>query len=156
MGRRAKIALRIAGGLVGLLVLLGIAGIFVARSDWFRDKVRDRIVRELETSTGGRVEIASFRFYWRQLRAEVKNTVIHGTEATGAKPLLRVPLLQVDLKIVSLFKREIDITALVIQGPEVNITVDAEGRTNIPEPKVKKTSDKSALETVLDLAIGRF
>ena len=35
--------------------------------------------------------------------------------------------------------------------------VFADGKTNIPEPKIKKKpSDKSGLETIVDLAIGRF
>src|SRR2546430_9584396 len=45
---------------------------------------------------------------------------------------------------------------LGIDRPEANILVFPDGRTNVPTPKQKATSDKTPLETVVDLAIGHF
>ena len=52
----------------------------VLRSDWFREKVRQRMVAEVEKATGGPSEIGAFQFDWKQMRAEVDGFVLHGTE----------------------------------------------------------------------------
>ena len=83
--------------------------------------------------------------------------MIHGLEPAGAAPLLRAKHVQVDLKLLSPFKGFIDIAYLLVDTPQANVMVFADGKTNIPAPKIKKKpSDKSGLETIVDLAIGRF
>ncbi|MEK7752659.1 MAG: hypothetical protein AAB654_12135, partial [Acidobacteriota bacterium] len=69
MARARRLALY--GGIVATVLLLAAAaaGLLTLRSEWFRDKVRQRIIAEAERSTGGRVEIGSFDFDWRRLRA---------------------------------------------------------------------------------------
>lgn len=156
MMRRSRIAFIAVGSFLALLLILAMVGVFVARSDWFREKVRQRIVAEVEKATGGRVEIAAFRFDWRKLRAEVDQFVIHGTEPPTAPPLLRAPSVVVVLKIISVFEKKVDIESLDINDPQANLLIAADGSTNIPEPKIKRQTDKTAMEQILDLAIRRF
>src|SRR4051794_15156294 len=156
MSRGRKIALIIGGSLLGLILLVGIAIFVTVQTDWFRNFVRAKIIAAVEEATGGRVELGSFNFTWSKLRADVNNFVIHGLEPAGAAPLVRAKHVQVDLKLLSPFKGFIDISYLLVDTPQANIMVFANGKTNIPEPKIKKTSDKSGLETIVDLAIGRF
>ena len=61
-----------------------------------------------------------------------------------------------DSSIVSILKRNVDIAYLDVIAPHVYLIVGPDGRTNIPEPKVAKKSGKPAVQTILDLAIGRF
>ena len=117
MSRRGKVFAWVGGSLAALLVVLVVAGIFVAQSDWFREKVRERLVAEVEKATGGTVEVKSFRFYWKQLRAEVRGFVIHGTEPKDGKPLFSADLLSVTLKIVSILKRDVDLAELHVDKP---------------------------------------
>ena len=138
MTRRARIWLYAAAGFVGLLIVLAIAGILVAQSDWLREKVRRRIVAELENDTGGRVEIGAFRFYWKTLTADVDKIVIHGTEPAGDPPLLRADRVQVELSITSLLNLTsgINIASLGVQRPNAHLIVYperayAEGRAKI-------------------------
>jgi len=102
-----KRLLWIAGVLAGLILVIGAAGVLVLRSSWFYEKVRERIVGTVEKATGGRVEIASLQFDWKQLRAEVKSFVIHGTEPADKPPLFRAASVTVGLKIVSALKRDV-------------------------------------------------
>lgn len=156
MSRRMKIPLIVLGSLAGLVVVLIIAGLIVIQTAWFRDMVRDRIVTEVEKSTGGKVEIAAFEFDWKNLRAVVRNFVLHGTEGPGEPPLFRVASIEVVLKIVSVFKRQVDIHSLTVERPQGYVRVAADGTTNLPTPKVKQKSERDPIETVLDLAIRRF
>jgi hypothetical protein len=71
---RRKVLWIALGSLLGLLVVGVVAGIIVAQSQWFRAFVRAKIISTVEDSTGGKVEIASFGFDWRHLRADLDNS----------------------------------------------------------------------------------
>lgn len=155
MMRRARLVLIAGASMAGLIVVLAVACFFVARSQWFRDQVRQRIVRETEQATGGRVEIGSFQFDWKFFRAGLEDFVIHGTEPPGAPPLVRVSSIAIDLSIVSVLRTMVDLRALTLHHPQVALIVYSDGSTNVPEPKTPR-SKKTPVETILDLAIGRF
>lgn len=144
-----------AGSLVALILMLALAAVLVLQSGWFHEKVRARIVAEIEKATGGRTEIRSFRFDWKRLRAEVEGLTLHGTEPAGAPPLFRAQSIAVDLKIVSALERKVDIQSLEVSRPRVYLVVYPDGRTNVPAPKIRRAR-RSTIETILDLAIGRF
>src|SRR5688572_24252497 len=130
MRRPLKITLWSLGSITALLVLLGIAALLILPSNWFREKVRSRIVYEVERATGGRVEIGAFRFDMGKLNFEVAPFVLHGSEPAGERPLFRTESLQVGLKIISVFKRDVDIASLLIDRPQINLLVDETGVTN--------------------------
>jgi translocation and assembly module TamB len=150
---RRRIAWIGAGGLAGLALGV-VAVVLVLRSAWFYEKVRERVVSTVETATGGRVEAGSFRFDWKRLRAEVGAFAIHGTEPSGKPPLFRARTVAVGLKIVSILERRVDIRYLEVVEPRVYLTIDSDGRTNLPAPKIR--GGGATAETILNLAIGRF
>ncbi len=155
--RQKKLIAAILGSVAGLVLILIVAGIWISQTNWFRDFVRQKIVQTIEDATGGRVEVGQFDFDWRHLRAEIRNFVLHGTESASDQPLFRAQSLTVVLKLLSLADRKaVDIASLDVRQPQANLIVYPDGRTNVPQPKVRQKSDKSALDTVVDLAIGRF
>ena len=154
MSRRGRFALKMAAGFTLAAVVAAVLFVLVLQSPWFHDAVRARILREIEKATGGRAEIASFFLQWRDMRAEVRGLVVHGLETAGEPPLMRAESVGVGLKIVSAFRRKVDIALLEIRAPEVNVTVDAAGRTNIPAPRVARQGSRQAIEQLLDLSIG--
>lgn len=152
-----KILLTVAASLVGLILVLVIASILVLRSSWFANFVREKIIAEVQESTGGTVDIGSFQFDWTHLTVRIRNFVLHGTEPKTADPLVRVPLLELRLSLFSGIAHLIDLEYVGIQQPEVDIMVFPDGKTNIPEPKIQtKPSQSSGLETIVDLKIGQF
>ena len=155
MSRRARRMAIVAGGLAALVLVLALSAVLVLRSGWFREKVRQRIVTEVEKATGGRAEIGAFQFDWRHMRAEVDGFVLHGTEPADAPPLLRADAVVVGIKVVSVLKRSIDLQYLDVRHPQVYAILYPDGHTNLPAPKVRRAG-KSTVETILDLAIGRY
>ncbi len=155
MSRRARRIAIIIGGLIALMLVLGLSTVLVLRSEWFREKVRDRIVAEVEKATGGRSEIGAFHFDWKSMRAQLDRFTLHGTEPAGEVPLFRADSIAVGVKIVSIFKRDVDIQYLEVKRPQVYLIIHEDGSTNIPSPKVKRAG-KGTVATILDLAIGRF
>jgi translocation and assembly module TamB len=155
MSRPVRISLIAIASLLVLALIVVIGGIEVLRSDWFFQQVRQRLIAEMEKSTGGKIELRELHFDWKTLIAEADGLVIHGTEPPGEAPLLRAAKVTIGLKLISLEKQQIDVASVDIAGPQVNLLIAADGRTNIPEPKTP-ASTKSIDQTILDLAVGRF
>jgi len=140
-----------AGITFGLLTISVIAGLFVLRSQGFHRYVLAKIVEQGNEATGGTVEVGNFDFSFSTLTAHLYDFTIHGTEPSGENPLLHVDKLTVGLKILSVLRRQVNLRDLLIEHPAVHLTVDKNGRNNIPEPNAPK--DKSSSTNVFDLAV---
>src|SRR6478736_5912790 len=89
------------GGLVGLALVLAIAGYFV---------------------------LGSYSVHLSPLTATVDRIIVHGTESPAARPLLQAEQLRLGLKIVSLLKQKIDLRDIEVTRPVVNLIVDQAGK----------------------------
>ncbi len=156
MSRAVRIPLTVISSIAGVVVLLLVGALIVIQTGWFRNLVREKMIAAIEDSTGGRAEIGNFSFSPTELRAEVDNFVLHGTEGPGEPPLARVRSLVVVLKVLSVFKHKVDIQALAIAQPQVFVEVRPDGTTNVPSPKIASTANKNPLQTVIDLAVRHF
>lgn len=157
MSRARRILLIAGASLAGLVIVVLAAAIIVVQTPWFQNLVREKIVSAVDDATGGRTEIGAFTFDLSRLRAEVRDFVIHGTETAPVAPLFQAKLLAVDLKLTSPFHGVVNIAYLLLDTPQANVIVYPDGRTNLPTPKTQKPpSNKSGLQTVVDLAIRRF
>jgi translocation and assembly module TamB len=151
-----RIFRNVAIALGALIVVLAIAVVLIVQSAWFQNYVKQTIITSTEDSTGGKVEIGTFRFDWRHLTAVITDSVIHGNEPSGTTPLVRVARVQLNLRLFTSIHHLWDITYLGVDRPQANVIVYPDGRTNIPSPRQNSSSNSSPLETVVDLAIGRF
>lgn len=156
MSRPMRIFRNVAIALGALIVVLAVAAVLIVQSTWFQNYVKQSIISSTEDSTGGKVEIGTFRFDWRHLTAVITDSAIHGNEPSGTPPLVRVARVQLNLRLFTSIHHLWDITYLGIDRPQANVIVYPDGRTNIPSPRQKSSSNSSPLETVVDLAIGRF
>src|ERR1017187_2815569 len=158
MTRPMRILRNIGIGLAGLVLLVAVAGVLIVRTEWFRNYVREKIITATEEGTGGRVEIGSFAFDWTHLSAVVTNFVIHGNEPAGAPPYLSASRVEAHVRPFTSLHHLLDITYLGIDRPQANVTVAADGSTNVPKPKpsAPSNSQSNALQTVVDLAVGHF
>lgn len=138
----------------GAVVAMVFASVLIVQSPWFHSKVRDGIVAEIERATGARVEAAAFHFDWHTLRAELDGLVLHGTEPAGKPPLLRAQSVAVGLKVISIFKRDVDIQYLDVHAPQIYLTISPDGSTNLPRPKAP--SPTGTMQRIFQLAIGQF
>ncbi|HXJ41676.1 MAG TPA: hypothetical protein VNH18_20540, partial [Bryobacteraceae bacterium] len=156
MTRRRQIIHNTALVVGGFIAVLAVAVVITVQTDWFRNYVRSAIVSTVEEGTGGRAEIGSFAFDVKSLHATVQNFVVHGNEPAGAKPFVSIARVELYLRLFSSFKRLYEISYLGVDHPEVSVITLPDGRSNVPIPRQKSTSNQSALETVVDLAVGKF
>ncbi len=144
------------GALCMAMLAVVLAAILVLQSTWFHEQVRQRIIAEAERATGGSVELRSFRFDWRNLQAEVAGFALRGVEPREHPPLFRADRIVVGLKVVSVFRRDIDLALLTLERPEISIEVDENGKSNFPQPRVVRRPGRGFVETFLWLAIRKL
>lgn len=130
---------------VALLLLLGGGlGLYVLRSDALRERIRATIVEQIERATGARVELAKFDFDWVSWRVWVEGLVLHGKETAEQAPYVEIPRAEISLHIRSWFNKDVDLSRLVIEKPQVHIYVAPDGTTNLPSPKTPPAGDPIA------------
>jgi translocation and assembly module TamB len=154
MTRRRRRILYVFGGLLAIVAVVVVSGIITVRSAWFHEKVRVRMVREIERATGGKAELGSFTFDPRSMEARVRDFVLHGNERPGEPAFLRVEAVTVGIKIVSLWKKDVDIRTGIIDKPEFHFIVRKDGTTNMPAPRVRRGGN--FVDTILRLKIGHY
>ncbi|MFY9559233.1 MAG: translocation/assembly module TamB domain-containing protein [Terriglobales bacterium] len=137
------------------VIVLGLLGWYVT-TDSFQQRVRRRVVAELEKATGGRVEVGEFHTIPFRLRLDIRNLVIHGREAPAQVPYLRVDRLQAEIKIISLLSTTIGLHSLVLEHPVVHIIVYPDGSTNQPAPLVSRSSGKQPVEELFALSVSHI
>ena len=144
------------GLLVGFVFLLvfGVALAWYVQSAGFNELVKEKVVALIEDATGGRVELQSLRWSLWHLDFEATRLTVHGLEPETTAPLARVDKLQVRARLLSLFSRKkLDLKYLAVDRPQIHLIVSRDGKTNVPEPKVKSGADP--VKQLFDLAISR-
>jgi len=142
---------------VAVLLVVSVAGLyFCASSAGFENLVRKRLVSELETATGGRVEIGSFHWHLLRLEAEADGLVIHGLEAPGEAPYAQAERLRVRVSILGFWSPRILLRDLEIARPRLHLIVYPDGSTNQPQPRKRKKTGKPVLDQFFDLKAGHI
>lgn len=73
---------------IGVVLLAGFVSLAAyLRSASFADFVRRKVIASIEDATGGRVEMAAFRWNLSQWAFEADDLTIHGLEAAGRAAL---------------------------------------------------------------------
>ena len=118
MTRSIKI-LRNAGiGAAVLVMVVVITLILVVRTDRFREYVRHKIITATEEGTGGRVEIGSFSFDWRHLRAVSPTSSFTGWNRQMRRHTCGAGRVEIHIRLLTSFKHLLDITYLGVDHPK--------------------------------------
>ena len=139
-----------------LAVLAVVCLVWYATTDSFQATVRRRLVAELETMTGGKVEVGGFHTIPFRLRADIRNLTIHGREQPGEIPYAHVDRVIADVKVISLFGTEFGFHSVLLDHLVVHIIIYPDGSTNQPPLRAKSTSPKSPVDPLFSLAISRL
>jgi len=150
MRRLGRVLLRVLVGALVIVTACAISGVLVVRSGWFRERVRERIIGEIEKMTGGRAELGSFAFDWTRLTATVTGLVLHGKEPAGDPPLLTVNSVTVGLRVISMFERKVDLSYLRVEQPRMRIVFYPDGSNNLLITRANWA------EGLLSAAVGRY
>src|ERR1700744_2134146 len=123
-GSHKRLWIEITIGVCLLAIVLGL--VWYVRSPGFADWVRRKVVQTIEEATGGRVEMASFRWNIMHLSFEADDLTVHGLEPVGQLPYAHVDRAVVRLHIISFLEREINLKQVQLQHPVIHIIVNAD------------------------------
>ncbi|HUV70594.1 MAG TPA: translocation/assembly module TamB domain-containing protein [Terracidiphilus sp.] len=143
-------------GLVALVILVSAGLLIWISSAQFENMIRNRLIVELEKSTGGTVQIASFQWSPLHLEAEASGLVIHGTEASGEAPYASVDRLRADFSLFGFWSPTVHLRSLDIVHPAFHLIVYQDGSTNQPHPRIPSSSNQYNLNTLFDLHAGHI
>ena len=137
---------------VGVLALVVVAIFEFGFADRW---IRSAIISQIQERTGARAEIGGFHFNPWRLSVGISNFTVHGLEEPGAPPLFHADRIDASVRILSFFGRQFALDKLAIDEPEVAITVDKNGHTNVPSPKQRGPS-RPWRSTLFSLRIGQL
>jgi translocation and assembly module TamB len=141
-----------AGAVLLALIITGL--LFWASSTGFEELVRKGLIKQLEQSTGGRIEIANFHWHLLDLEADAGGLVIHGLEAPGVAPYVQVERVRARLSIFGFLSPRLLLRDLQVYRPGFHLIVYPDGTTNQPHPRKPRKKGKSALDSLFDLKAG--
>ena len=148
---------------VVLLVMVGLLALdWYSKTADFQRRVRGEVVKVLEDSTGGRVEVGQIKFDLWHLAIESDGLVIHGLEGPGEAPYFAADRIFVRVQIYTFARRvagvshaedpgsHIGLNLLRVERPQAHFIFEKDGKTNQPEPNLKE-SNEPVMDKVLDL-----
>ena len=121
------------------LVVLGLLAWYLT-TDSFQRRMRNEVIAELEKATGGRIEIGELHTIPFRLRVDVRDLTVHGREAAGEAPFLKVDRVEAEIKVISLLETTFGLHSVVLVHPVVHVIDYPDGTTNIPAPPVHNSS----------------
>jgi translocation and assembly module TamB len=149
--KRLRLAFYIgAAGVALLFICVGV----VLHSQSFRNYALEQIVQAAQQSTGTRIAVKDMALTWRPLAIEFDGISAQSRGVSGRDPLFTAARVRVNLKLIPLLHRSIDVEEVDIERPAVYIRTAANGQTNLPAMPGDAVSD-SGFETQIALLLIR-
>jgi translocation and assembly module TamB len=119
-----------------LLIVLLLSGLlWYTTTESFQQMVRRRLVADIESATGGRVEVGSFHVVPLHFQVEVRGLTIHGREAADQLPYVHVDSMVATVNLSAALGARISFHSLVLNRPVVHIVFYPDGTSNVPVPR---------------------
>jgi len=136
--------------LVASFAVLSVAGYLVLRSARFHEYLLAQIEKQASEATGAEVRVQNFALHFSRLGADAYGITVRGNQPSSARPLVQADQLRIRLKIVSLLRKKVDLSEIILRHPVVNLQVRKDGTTNLPTtPK----SNSNTSTNLFDLGI---
>jgi translocation and assembly module TamB len=140
------------GGVLVLLIALVTTGIFlVQHSAEIRQRILAGVERSVVEATGAKLEVRDFNMHFQNLSLDLYGITLHGKETNGSEPLLQADHLNIEVKILSLVRREWRLQGIILDHPVLHVFVNKAGENNLPTARQKSSGNIS----IFDLAIQK-
>jgi translocation and assembly module TamB len=144
-----EIIARIVIGVLVLVVLLALAAALLLRSPSFQRYLLSQVEKAAGAALQTQVHIDRLDLGISDLTADLRGVTIRGNATDHAEPLLYVPHIGLNFKIVSVVRLEWTFNSINIDHPVVHIFAGKSGQTNLPTPQ----TSESLPDLLFDLAV---
>jgi uncharacterized protein involved in outer membrane biogenesis len=136
-----------------VVILLACAAL-VLHSQGFRRYALSQVLQAAQQSTGTRIVARNMKLAWFPLAIQFDGIAAQSPNQNGNDPLFTAASVTVNLKLLPLLHRRIEIEKVDIERPAVYVRTDENGRTNLPTPSNNFPSH-SSFQTQVALVIVR-
>ncbi len=158
MSKPVKIAL-IA---LGLLAVLFVAAGVTLKLMFPPAKLRALLMPKIEEAVGRQVKVGDFSLkIWTGLGVELKGIELANAKGFAEQPQARIASVTLKVNLLALLRRQLHVTSLVIERPEILIEKDKKGTFNF-EDLVRAASESAAapppaeVSTPVSIAVSSF
>ncbi|MBV8834616.1 MAG: hypothetical protein JO108_35910, partial [Acidobacteriaceae bacterium] len=124
---RPAYAVAIAVAVIALIL----SAIGFLDSEWLQNRLRDQIIAAIERESGATVLMKSFRLHWRSQTVRIDGLALTGPQKNAEMAFLSAETLIAKFHIISLLRRDVRLTELDIQRPEIHVIMRRDGTTNL-------------------------
>jgi len=135
-------------------VMLFACAALVLHSQAFRRYALSQVVQAAQQSTGTRIVVRNMMLAWFPLAIQFDGIAAQSQDQNGKDPLFTAARVIVNLKLLPLLHRRVEIEKVDIDRPAVYVRTGANGRTNLPTPPNDGPST-SSFQTQVALLIIR-
>jgi translocation and assembly module TamB len=126
-------AVRRVGLALGVLVALLALGFAAMSTPWFQRMLERRVVQNLESMTGGAVEVQYFRFRPLVLQIILRGLVVQGHQLPGESPFLTARAVVIRIRPLSLLRWKLLLRSLDCDTVDIHLYTRPDGSTNLGE-----------------------
>ena len=153
---KRKIALWVLAAVVALLGSIPLAVLGLFWSGWANDWVRDAVVEQISSITGGTVDLGQMELDPWGLRMTLNDLTIHGREPAGTPPFFHADRLQIELNIDNFWGRRVSLRSLELIRPAVHLRFESDGSNNAPAPRPRAQPGTPLRQQLFSLAVRRL
>ena len=142
-----KILFTTVGILLLLIIIAAIAAPFIINPNNYKPQIAEQVKKATgrDLSLGGDINLSFFPW----LGAKIEDVSLSNPPSFGQSSFAKLDDIQVKVKILPLLKKEIEIGTIILDGLDVNLIKNAQGKTNwedLSQPKKEEQSSKAPTE----------
>src|SRR5260370_12726697 len=122
------IAVGLGSGSAGM----GVGGDLSVERQRFHGYLLAQIEKQTSEATGAEVRVQNLALHISQLTADGYGIIVRGNEPASWRPLVQADKLRIRLRIVSVLRKKVDLSEIILRHPMVNLQVRKDGTTNLP------------------------
>jgi len=121
----------IIAGVVALLILIVVAGVTLVSLNGLIARNKEYILNQVKEAVGRDVTVADIGVsLWGGIGARLEQFSMADDPAFGKEPFVRAGDLQVNMKLLPLFRKELQVSKVILHRPVINIIKDQQGQFN--------------------------
>ena len=160
MNKPLRLGLKIFAALILLLLIVGISLPFIIDPNQYKGQIISRVKQETgrELAIPGEIKLSVFPW----LGVQLGEVTLGNAAGFGEQPMVRIQQMDVRVKLLPLFKKEVQIDHVTLDGLALDLQRNARGQTNWDDlvsqetptkPKVKKEAAQPRGAVLAALAV---
>src|SRR6266536_4180308 len=121
----------IIGGVVVLLILVIVVGVALVSFNGLIDRNKEYILAQVKQAVGRDVTVGDIGVsLWGGVGARLKQFSMADDPSFAKEPFVRAENLQVNMKLLPLFRKELQVIRVILHRPVINVIKDQKGQFN--------------------------